>query len=55
MIEDIDDDDATTYDESINNEFIALVRQKDGATGVIIDHGGVLYAQYCHTADDCYY
>ena len=29
--------------------------QKDGATRVTIDHQGVLYAQYCHTTDDCHY
>ena len=55
MIEDTDDDDVTTHGEPINNEFKALVGQKDGTTGVTIDHEGVLYAQYCHTTDDCHY
>ena len=55
MIEDTANDDATTHGETINNEFIALVGQKDGAIGVTIDHGGILYAQYCHTANDCHY
>ena len=55
MIEESNDDKATIYGEPIINEFIVLVGQKDGATGVTIDHKGVLYAQYCHTADDCHY
>ena len=47
MIEDTDDD-ATTYGESINNDFIASVGTEDGATGVRIEHEGILYVQYCH-------
>ena len=48
VIEDSDDDDATTYGEPINNEFIAPGGIEDGATGVTIEHEGILHAQYCH-------
>ena len=48
VIEDTNDDDANTYGDPINNEFIAPVGQEDGATGVTIEHEGVLHAQYCH-------
>ena len=54
-IENTNDNEATIYGEPVNNEFIAPVGQKDGATGVTIYHKGVLYAQYCHAADDCHY
>ena len=54
VIEDTNNDDATIYREPINNEFIAPVGQEDGATGVTIDHEGVLYAQYCHYGDFYY-
>ena len=55
VIEDTNNDEATIYGEPIINEFIASVGQEDRATGVTIDHEGVLYAQYCHTTDDCHY
>ena len=55
VIVDTENDDATTHGETINNEFVAPVGIEDGATGVTIDHEGVLYAQYYHTADDCHY
>ena len=48
MIEDTDDDDATTYGEPINNEFIAPVGTEDGANGMTIEHEGILHAQYCY-------
>ena len=47
MIEETNDDDATTYRKPINNEFIAPVGTEDGATGVTIEHEGILHAQYC--------
>ena len=55
FIEDTNDDEATIYGEPINNESLAQIGQEDGATGVTINHKGVLYAQYCHTANDCHY
>ena len=48
VIEDTNDNDATIYGEPIKNEFLPPVGQQDKATGVIIKHEGVLYAQYCH-------
>ena len=51
MIKDTNDDDATIYGELINNEFLPPVGQEDGAIGVMIEHKGVLYAQYCHFGD----
>ena len=55
VIEDTNDDETTIYGDPINNEFIAPVWQEDGGTGVTISHKGVLYAQHCHTTDDCHY
>ena len=46
-IEDTDDG-ATTYEEPINNDFIAPVGTEDGATEVTIEHEGILNAQSCH-------
>ena len=48
VIEDINDDGTTIYGEPVNNEFLKLVKQEDGAIGVTIKHEGVLYAQYCY-------
>ena len=48
VIDDTNDDDATIYGEPINNDFIALVGTEDGATGVTIEHEGILHTQYCH-------
>ena len=48
VIEDTDDDDPTTYAEPIDNDFIASVGIEEGATGVTIEHEGILHAQYCH-------
>ena len=45
---DDDDDDTTIYGEPINNDFIAPIGTEDGATGVMIEHEGILYTQYCH-------
>ena len=55
VIEDTNDDEGTIYRESVNNEFLAPIGQKDEATGVTINHEGVLYAQYFHIADNCHY
>ena len=55
VIDDTNADEATIYGEPINNKFIAPMGQEDGDTGVTMDHKGVSYAQYCHTADDCHY
>ena len=55
VIEDTNDDETNVYGEPVNNEFITPLGQKDRATEVTIDYQGVLYAQYCHTTDDCHH
>ena len=44
IIDGTDDDDATIYGETINNNFIASVGTEDRATGVTIEHEGILHA-----------
>ena len=52
VIEDTDDDcDATTYGEPINNDFVAPAGTEAGATGVTIEHKGILHAQYCQCGE----
>ena len=48
VIDDTEDDDAATYRETINNDFIVPVGIEDVAIGVTIEYEGVLHAQYCH-------
>ena len=40
VIDGTDDDDATIYGETINNNFTVPVGTEDGATGVTIEHEG---------------
>ena len=55
VIEDSNYGDAIIYGESINNEFISPIGQEIGATGVTIEHEGVLYAQYSNYHRKLYY
>ena len=48
VIDSTDDDDATIYWKTINNDFEAPIGIEDGATRVTIEHEGILHAQYCH-------
>ena len=48
VIEETNDDDDDISGEPINNNFLQLVGQEEGATGLMYEHEGVLYAQYCH-------
>ena len=51
VIDDTEDDDATSYGKTINNDFMAPVGIEDGATGITIEHEGILHAQYCHNGE----
>ena len=44
VIEDTNNDDATTYGEPVNNKFLSPIDQEIGPTGVTIKHDGVLFA-----------
>ena len=48
VIDDIKDNDATIYGETINNDIRVPVGTEVGATGVTIEYEGVLHAQYFH-------
>ena len=48
VIDGTDNDKATIYRETINNDFIAPVGIEDRVTRVTIEHEGILHAQYSH-------
>ena len=50
-----DDDEESINGETINNDFKAPTVFEEGATGLTIDYGSVLHAQYCHCSGDLYY
>ena len=47
-IDGTNDDSATIYGETINNNFIAPVGTEDRATRATIEHEGILHTKYCH-------
>ena len=55
VIDGTDDDDATIYGETINNDFVAPVGTEDKATGVTLEHEGILHAQYYHYGELYYH
>ena len=52
---DDDNDEPISYGETINNNFNTPTGFEEGATGLTIDYGSVLHAQYCHCSGDLYY